>query len=376
MKTIDRSGNRFNKNVDRVDMDQLMESWFDDLYEEKEEVVKLRTPDKIGEWVASAINALDRCNVIDLPEETKNGKTNSTRSRVLEWRVTAIIRQWPFQTAVDEDGRTYLDPQNAFEKDCFDRLQRAYEDNLERLSEERNSIMMKWNSGEREAGFAELCTSNSGISEYSRKMQEYDAFLARSQDGLLKAYEQKTPYLGKDKERYWAWHKALKLLVRAIRNTKSKNPKVRARAWDLLKLCRDRWSDAMKDFVRKDRDKDSEFYGEVISYHFAQKKWSYSPKAVLMLYSKRIQSLAKLMWFHGDLYVSLCEKVSRIFRALGTKSQKVTLKRDPVKIAAQAQRDEWDSSNYENLGDQMHWIKDEALTPEELLSLAQEGEEF
>ncbi|MCF1193371.1 hypothetical protein LRR18_17410, partial [Mangrovimonas sp. AS39] len=78
--------------------------------------------------------------------------------------------------------------------------------------------MMKWNAGEREAGFAELCTSNSGQSQYARSEQDWDIWNRRADEVLLRAVEKNTGFLSPDKERFAQWHKALRVTVAAIRS--------------------------------------------------------------------------------------------------------------------------------------------------------------
>lgn len=228
--------------------------------------------------------------------------------------------------------------------------------------------MMKWNAGEREAGFAELCTSNSGQSQYARSEQDWDIWNRRADEVLLRAVEKNTGFLSPDKERFAQWHKALRVTVAAIRSEDKQK----------LNKLRNMWVKSTKSCTKKRVVKVDGQETVQETYKPRQGNWAPTPKSVLMLLSHRLRAQMVLKHITYNQWLSLAEKVSRTFRALGVNNpspaEKGLPQRDEEMIALAEESKQW-SENRDQLSD---WeeaaIMDQGLNPEELVSLMQEYE--
>lgn len=319
----------------------------------------------MGVFVETAIQALDSCVCEKWYEGAPKGK-------VLNDIVLAIGQQWPFgkKRTYDLEGNVQwiMCPKNPWEKSMIMKLKAAIDLNRERLQERKESQMMKWNSGEREAGFAELCTSNAGISQYQRNEQEWDIWNRRADEVLLRAQEKNTGFLSPDKERFEQAHKALRMVVKAIRNEDK----------EALNRFRNHWVKSTKSCTKKRVVKVNGQDEVVETYKPRQGSWAPTPKSVLMLLSHRLRAQMVLKHITYNQWLSLAEKVSRTFRALGVNNpspaEKGLPQRDEEMIALMEDNSKW--ADREPMSD---WeeaaIMSEGLNPEELVSMMQEYQE-
>lgn len=259
-----------------------------------------------------------------------------------------VMLQWPGRKGQDWDLAWVIIPRDDLDRRAIVRLREAYEIRLADFDKDPQRGIMRWSAGERDPGSAELCSANKGEWDWDRNDQERDADVGCSELALVKAVEKNFGRLSRDKERFAVWHKALRDLVRVIRTKDARGINRRVQVWS--KACTQ------------------------------PKKFYSTPKTALLLYSWRIRTQLVLKHISYDQWLSLGEKVARVFIYLNggkgqTPSEKGLPERDQEVIDYVEHVEAWDYENWDNLGATQDWVPDSGLTPEEEL-ISQECEMY